>query len=63
MLLPRQVAMYLAREVAKLSLPAIGAAFGRDHSTVLHACRKIELSLRDDAKLKRTIRELKAGLS
>jgi chromosomal replication initiator protein len=63
-LVPRQVAMYLAREVAKLSLPAVGAAFGgRDHTTVLHACRKVAEALKADAKLKRTVRELKAELS
>lgn len=62
-LLSRQVAMYLAREAGKLSLPAVGAAFGRDHSTVLHACRKVADAIRDDAKLKRTVRELKAELS
>jgi chromosomal replication initiator protein len=63
-LVPRQVAMYLAREVARLSLPAVGAAFGgRDHTTVLHACRKVADLLKDDAKLKRTVRELKAALS
>ena len=40
---PRQIAMCLARELTQLSLPEIGHAFGgRDHSTVLHACRTIE---------------------
>ena len=62
-LLSRQVAMYLAREAAKLSLPAVGTAFGRDHTTVLHACRKVAETIQGDAKLKRTVRELKAELS
>lgn len=40
---PRQIAMYFARELTQLSLPEIGSAFGgRDHTTVLHACRTIE---------------------
>ncbi len=44
---PRQIAMTLARELTQLSLPEIGNAFGgRDHSTVLHACKTIE-SLRN----------------
>lgn len=44
---PRQVAMALAKELTQLSLPDIGEAFGgRDHTTVLHACRKIA-SLKD----------------
>jgi len=39
---PRQVAMALAKELTQLSLPDIGDAFGgRDHTTVLHACRKV----------------------
>lgn len=46
---PRQVAMYLTKELTPASLPAIGDAFGgRDHTTVLHACRTItELRLAD----------------
>jgi chromosomal replication initiator protein len=44
---PRQVAMALAKELTNHSLPEIGDAFGgRDHTTVLHACRKV-LELRD----------------
>ena len=44
---PRQVAMALAKELTQQSLPEIGEAFGgRDHTTVLHACRKI-LELRE----------------
>ena len=44
---PRQIAMALAKELTTHSLPEIGDAFGgRDHTTVLHACRRIKL-LRD----------------
>jgi chromosomal replication initiator protein len=40
---PRQLAMALAKELTNHSLPEIGDAFGgRDHTTVLHACRKVE---------------------
>jgi chromosomal replication initiator protein len=46
---PRQVAMYLARELTSRSLPDIGRRFGgRDHTTVLHACRRIESLCRAD---------------
>jgi chromosomal replication initiator protein len=46
---PRQVAMFLARELTSRSLPDIGRRFGgRDHTTVLHACRRIEELCRSD---------------
>ncbi|WP_103074931.1 chromosomal replication initiator protein DnaA [Solilutibacter silvestris] len=49
---PRQIAMSLARELTDLSLPEIGNAFeGRDHTTVLHACRQIRTLLETDGKL------------
>ncbi len=63
-LLPRQVAMYLARDVGLLSLPRIGAHFGgRDHSTVLHAVNKIRTAMVDDRQLAGTIRQLKHELA
>ena len=49
---PRQVAMALTKELTTLSYPEIGEAFGgKDHTTVLHACRKIKALLDEDAKL------------
>ncbi|MBV1905483.1 MAG: chromosomal replication initiator protein DnaA, partial [Pseudomonadales bacterium] len=46
---PRQMAMSLAKEMTNLSLPEIGNAFGgRDHTTVLHACKKIR-ELREES--------------
>ena len=49
---PRQVAMALAKELTNHSLPEIGDAFGgRDHTTVLHACRKIQELKAEDGKL------------
>lgn len=51
---PRQIAMYLAKELTDLSLPEIGQAFGgRDHTTVLHACRKIEALRNTDQAIRR----------
>ena len=44
---PRQMAMYLVRKLTSYSLPEIGKVFGRDHTTVMHACNKIE----DERKL------------
>ena len=63
-LLPRQVGMYLARQLTPLSLEQIGAYFGgRDHSTVLHACRKVEQALTRDAGLGGAVRQLHADLT
>jgi chromosomal replication initiator protein len=63
-LLPRQVGMYLARRLTGLSLQQIGAAFGgRDHSTVLHACRKVEQALARDAALSGAVRQLHADIA
>jgi chromosomal replication initiator protein len=63
-MLPRQVGMYLARQLTSLSLEQIGAYFGgRDHSTVLHACRKVEQALTSDAHLSGAVRELQADLA
>ncbi|MGQ9862466.1 MAG: chromosomal replication initiator protein DnaA [Thiobacillaceae bacterium] len=51
---PRQMAMFLAKELTDLSLPEIGQAFGgRDHTTVLHACRKIEELRQADQAIRR----------
>jgi chromosomal replication initiator protein len=62
-LLPRQVGMYLARRLTPLSLQQIGAYFGgRDHSTVLHACRKVEDALSHDAALSGAVRQLQAEM-
>ena len=59
----RQVAMYLARELTQESLPAIGARFGgRNHSTVLHAHRKIAADLQRDRELVHKVHTLKRRL-
>ena len=56
---PRQIAMYLCRDMTTLSLPKIGEAFGhRDHTTVLHACNKITKELSSNANLKEIINTL-----
>jgi chromosomal replication initiator protein len=56
---PRQVAMALAKELTHLSLPDIGEAFGnRDHTTVLHACRKIQELRNADADINRDVATL-----
>jgi len=61
---PRQVGMYLAKQLTARSLPEIGRRFGnRDHTTVLHAIRKIEGQLADNPRLKDELEELKKLLS
>lgn len=61
---PRQIGMYLAKQLTHRSLPEIGRRFGnRDHTTVLHAIRKIEGVIAGDAGLRDEIDELKKLLS
>ena len=56
---PRQIAMYLSRKLLDLSLPKIGEHFGgRDHTTVIHACSKIERELENNIELQKNILEL-----
>lgn len=57
---PRQIAMYLARELTDFSLPKIGDEFGgRDHTTVIHAHEKISKELEHNFALRQTVEELK----
>ena len=57
---PRQIAMYLCREVANMSYPKIGEDFGnRDHSTVMHACKKIEKEIKDKNNTKLIVESVK----
>jgi len=63
---PRQVAMYLARELTDASLPRIGHEFGgRDHTTVMHACDRVKAALAGDpqlaARLEKLVDTLRAG--
>ena len=56
---PRQIAMYLCRELTEATLPQIGNFFGgRDHTTVLHGCEKISSRKQNDTKLANTLTEL-----
>jgi hypothetical protein len=59
----RQVAMYLAKELTGHSLPSIGRALLRDHTTVLHGCRQIAKLRLQDPKLDAQIRDLTALLA
>jgi chromosomal replication initiator protein len=61
---PRQVAMYLAKQLTQRSLPEIGKRFGgRDHTTVMHAVRKIEELTRIDQALAEDVEMLHRMLS
>lgn len=61
---PRQIAIYLCRNITNESFPRIGSYFGgRDHSTIMHSCDKIEDSLKDNEQVKDIIKELKKMLS
>jgi chromosomal replication initiator protein len=63
LVLPRQVAMYLSRQLTACSYPEIGDRFGgKDHSTIIHAIKKIEKILIEDMQLRSTINLIKSHI-
>ncbi|MEJ2511123.1 MAG: chromosomal replication initiator protein DnaA [Anaerolineales bacterium] len=61
--LPRQIAMYLLREEARISLPQIGDVLGgRDHTTVMYACDKVSGLLEEDDRLRRQVVDIRDQL-
>ncbi|MCF8001519.1 MAG: chromosomal replication initiator protein DnaA [Halanaerobiales bacterium] len=61
---PRQIAMYLSRELTELSLPHIGEEFGgRDHTTVIHAYNKIEEKIEEDDEFSKVINKIKGRIN
>ncbi|MDQ3814678.1 MAG: chromosomal replication initiator protein DnaA [Armatimonadota bacterium] len=58
--MPRQIAMFLAREMGGMSYPDIGRAFGRDYTTVIHSYEKIKSEVKKDSSLKNTISEIRS---
>ena len=57
---PRQIAMYLTRELTGMSLPQIGNVFGgRDHTTVLHSCKTVEANMRANTDIKAVVEDIK----
>jgi chromosomal replication initiator protein len=62
--IPRQIAMFLSRILTKHSLQEIGDAFGgRDHGTVIHACKAVDNMMAQDATTRKTVEVLKSKLS
>ncbi|MCK4501750.1 MAG: chromosomal replication initiator protein DnaA, partial [Desulfuromonadales bacterium] len=62
--LPRQIAMYICREMTSLSYPEIGEKFGgKDHSTIIHAIKKIKKLMGEDIQMKLMIEKLMDNLS
>jgi chromosomal replication initiator protein len=62
--LPRQIAMYLSRELTDASLPTIGREFGgRDHTTVMHACKRTSSRLTSDQSTRKAVEKLREMLN
>jgi chromosomal replication initiator protein len=60
---PRQIAMYICRDLTDLSLPKIGEFFGnRDHTTVLHACDKISTEIKANESLRAVVKDLEQSI-
>ena len=63
LVVPRQIAIYLCRELTKASYPEIGEKFGgKDHSTIIYSMKTVERQLTQDLELKTTIENLRRGL-
>ncbi len=63
LVLPRQVAMYLCRQLTSCSYPDIGDKFGgKDHSTIIHAIKKIESKMAEDMQLSATVASIRSSL-
>ena len=60
---PRQVAMFLCRELTPHSLPSIGEAFGKNHATVLHAVNSVDAKMQANPAIRQTITVLRAKLT
>jgi len=60
---PRQVAMFLSREMTSHSLPAIGQAFGKNHATVMYACKTVNEKKKTDAAFRQSLTVLQQRLS
>ncbi len=58
--MPRQIAMYVAREMANMSYPDIGRAFDRDYTTVIHSYEKVKAELKKDTGLRGAISEIRS---
>ena len=57
---PRQIAMYLTREMTGMSLPQIGNVFGgRDHTTVLHSCKTVEANMTANTDIRAVVEDIK----
>ena len=57
---PRQIAMFLTREMTGMSLPQIGGVFGgRDHTTVLHSCKTVEANMKSNTDIKAVVEDIK----
>jgi len=57
---PRQIAIYLTREMTAMSLPQIGQAFGnRDHSTILHSCNTVAANVKSSSSMASVVNDIK----
>jgi chromosomal replication initiator protein len=61
--IPRQIAMYLCRNLTRASLPEIGNAFGKTHATIIHACKTVENLIENDDSIRKSVIQIKEKLS